>query len=88
MLRKSHTVQPIFIVSQDERFFYFLFGLGIRTYPQAWLDKTCGTHNQLIPSKRKEGVEIINNNLISLLNASEYETVKDVVDGGSLWECI
>jgi hypothetical protein len=60
----------------------------IRTYPQAWMDKTCGTHNhQLIPSKRKEAVEIINNNLISLLNASEYETVNDVVDGVILWKC-
>ncbi len=59
----------------------------IRTYPQAWLDKTCGTHNQLIPSQRKEAVEMINNNLISLLNASEYEAVKDVVDGVILWKC-
>jgi hypothetical protein len=59
----------------------------IQTYPQAWLDKTCGTHNQLVPSDRKEATEIINNNLISLLNASEYETVKDVVDGVILWKC-
>lgn len=59
----------------------------IRTYPQVWLDKTCGTHNQLILSERKEAVEVINNNLISLLNAYEYKTVNDVVDGVILWKC-
>ena len=73
MLRKKHTVQPILLLAKIKIVIYFLFGLGIRTYPQAWLDKTCGTHNQLIPSKRNEAVEIINNNLISLLNASEDE---------------
>jgi hypothetical protein len=59
----------------------------IQTYPQAWLDKTCSVYSQLIPSNRKEAVEIINNNLISLLNATEYETVKNVVDGVVLWKC-
>jgi len=42
----------------------------IRTYPQAWVDKTCSAHSQFIPSNRKEAVEIINNNLISLLNST------------------
>lgn len=58
----------------------------IRTYPQAWVDKTCSAHSQLIPSNRKEAVEIINY-LISLLNAYEYKTVNDVVDGVILWKC-
>jgi hypothetical protein len=59
----------------------------IRTYPQVWLDKTCGAHYQLISSKRKKAVEIINSNLISLLNASEYGSVNYAVDGVVLWKC-
>ncbi|MEY3123265.1 MAG: hypothetical protein RI993_2090 [Pseudomonadota bacterium] len=59
----------------------------IRTYPQIWVDKTCGNQSEFIRSDRKKAVEIINNNLTSLLNAYEYKTVSDVVDGIILWKC-
>ncbi len=59
----------------------------ISTYPQIWVDKTCSNQSELISSDRKKAVEIINNNFISLLNAYEYKTVNDVVDGIILWKC-
>lgn len=62
-------------------------GHRIKTYPQIWQDKTCNTRNRFISSDEKKTVSLINQNLISLLNASKYETINDVVDGAILWEC-
>lgn len=59
----------------------------VKTYPQVWKDKNCHTYNRLISSDTEEATRLINDGLISLLNAYDYETVKDVVDGVILWEC-
>ncbi|WP_090694674.1 hypothetical protein [Nitrosomonas sp. Nm34] len=59
----------------------------IKSYPQIWLDKECSIQNRLISSDEQETVSLINHNLISLLNASKYETVNDIVDGVIIWEC-
>ena len=62
-------------------------GHRTKSYPQIWLDKACHTQNRLISSDEHETVRLINHNLISLLNASKYEAVNDVVDGVIFWEC-
>ncbi|MCO6428233.1 hypothetical protein [Nitrosomonas communis] len=62
-------------------------GRKIRTYPQIWVDKTCNTRNRFISSDEQETIRLINRRLISLLNASEYETVSGIVDGVIFWEC-
>lgn len=59
----------------------------VKTYPQVWKDKNCHTYNLLISSDTEEATRLINDGLISLLNAYDYETVKSVVDGVILWEC-
>ncbi|UVS60030.1 MULTISPECIES: hypothetical protein [Nitrosomonas] len=55
--------------------------------PANLLNKECSIQNRLISSDEQETVSLINHNLISLLNASKYETVNDVVDGVIIWEC-
>ncbi|SDY95864.1 hypothetical protein [Nitrosomonas sp. Nm58] len=62
-------------------------GHRIKSYPQIWLDRTCDTHNRFISSSEQETARLINRSLISLLNASEYETVSSIVDGVIFWEC-
>ncbi|SDZ07335.1 hypothetical protein [Nitrosomonas sp. Nm58] len=62
-------------------------GHRIKSYPQIWLNKECSFQNGLISSDQQRTVSLINHNLISLINASKYETVNDVVDGVILWEC-
>ncbi|SFN11219.1 hypothetical protein [Nitrosomonas communis] len=60
---------------------------NIKTYPQIWLDKTCNTRNRFIASDEVVAIGIINNKLISLLNASEFKMANDIVDEVVLWEC-
>lgn len=63
-------------------------GHRIKSYPQIWLDKGCNIQSSvIISSDEQQTVSLINHNLISLLNASKYETVNDVVDGVILWKC-
>ncbi|MCQ8063997.1 hypothetical protein NP303_24850 [Salmonella enterica] len=59
----------------------------VKTYPQIWTDKNCHADKRLISSVSEEATKLINDSLISLLNAYDYETVKGVVDGVILWEC-
>jgi uncharacterized iron-regulated protein len=62
-------------------------GYRIKTYPQIWLDKECNIQNGMVSFDEQETVRLINHNLISLLNASKYEAVNDIVDGVIIWEC-
>ena len=62
-------------------------GHRIRTYPQIWLDRVCNTRKQLISSDEEKATRLINNELISLLNAFEFKSVNDVVDGVVIWQC-
>lgn len=59
----------------------------VKTYPQVWKNKNCHADKRLISSDTEEAARLINDGLISLLNAYDYETVKSVVDGVILWEC-
>ena len=56
-------------------------GHRIKTYPQIWQDKIYNAQDRLISSDEQKTVSLLNRNLISLFNASKYETVNDVVDG-------
>jgi len=67
-------------------------GYNIKTYPQIWLDKSCSPPKQLknrfIPAEKPEALALLNDHFISLLNAFNYESAIDVVDGVIVWECI
>lgn len=62
-------------------------GYQVRTFPQAWQEKTCNSHNRLLPPDSIDAVNLINSSIISLLNAYEYKALDGVVDGVVLWEC-
>ena len=62
-------------------------GHDIKTYPQHWTERTCNTRNRLIPVDQPEAVELLNNNLFALLNASKPKAAINIIDGIILWEC-
>lgn len=60
---------------------------NIKTYPQHWVDRSCNTRNRLIPADQPEAVELLNNDLFALLNASKPKAGINIIDGIILWEC-
>ena len=62
-------------------------GHDIKTYPQHWTERTCNTRYRLIPADQPEAVELLNNNLFALLNASKPKAGINIIDGIILWKC-
>ena len=63
----------------------------IKTYPQIWQkasrDKQCQRTSRYVSGDTHEALTLLNNSLISLMNAFPANTVTDVVDGFVVWEC-
>lgn len=62
-------------------------GHNVKSYPQVWQDRACSSRNRLISADQPEAIELLNNDLFALLNASKPKTATDVIDGIILWEC-
>ncbi len=66
-------------------------GFRVRTYPQVWTTKKCPAQksfqNRLIPANTAEGLQLLNNKLVSLMNAYDFKTATGVINGFVLWEC-
>jgi|CXWL01.1.fsa_nt_gi uncharacterized iron-regulated protein len=62
-------------------------GFNVKSYPQHWVDRSCNTRNRLIPVDQPEAVELLNNDLFALLNASKPKAAINIIDGIVLWEC-
>ncbi len=66
-------------------------GFRVNTYPQAWATEKCaaqkGFRNRFIQAKTSEALTLLNDSLISLINAFDFKTTKGVIDGFVLWEC-
>jgi len=66
-------------------------GYHVKSYPQRWENKNCDHPKHLqsryIKAADPEALVLLNDSLISLLNAFKYKTAVNVVDGIILWEC-
>ncbi len=62
-------------------------GYDINTYPQIWTDTTCNDQNRFISADKPEALKLLNKSIVSVLNAFEYKTAENVIDGVILWEC-
>lgn len=62
-------------------------GHNIKTYPQLWAERSCNSYSRFISTDNPEALRLVNNNLISLLNAFKTDTAINTVDGIILWEC-
>lgn len=63
----------------------------VRSFPQRWLPEQCagngGRKSRFVSAASPEALTILNDSLISLINARPHASVQGVVDGFILWEC-
>jgi hypothetical protein len=66
-------------------------GFPVRSFPQRWLPEQCGNdeHRQqrFINADSQEALTILNESLMSLINARPHQSARGVVDGFVIWEC-
>ena len=66
-------------------------GFRVKSYPQRWLPEKCeseqGRASRFVKPTDPEALTILNESLISLLNARPHQSAIDAVDGFVVWEC-
>lgn len=66
-------------------------GLIVRTFPQRWIPDQCGAgesrYARYVGPDSPEALAILNESMMSLINAKPHESAQGVVDGFVLWEC-
>lgn len=61
-------------------------GENVRSYSQLWAGD-CASQARFIEPDSPEALGLLNQHLISLLNAFDYQTARGVADGIIAWEC-
>ena len=63
----------------------------VKSFPQRWIPDQCPNnarrYYRFVDVDSPEAVTILNESLMSLINAKPHKTAKGVVDGFVLWEC-
>jgi len=66
-------------------------GFNVRSFPQRWIPDQCGEgesrYQRFVSAYAPEALTILNDSLMSLINAKPHESAQGVVDGFILWEC-
>jgi len=66
-------------------------GFHVRSFPQRWLPEQCpdngGRKSRFVSADSPKALTILNDSLISLINARPHASAQGVVDGFILWEC-
>lgn len=66
-------------------------GLIVRSFPQRWIPDQCGAgesrYARYVGPDSPEALAILNESMMSLINARPHESAQGVVDGFVLWEC-
>jgi hypothetical protein len=66
-------------------------GFRVRSFPQRWMPDQCGAgesrYRHFVSNDSQEALGILNESLMSLINAKPHESANGVVDGFILWEC-
>jgi hypothetical protein len=66
-------------------------GFQVNSFPQRWLPEQCGNGEdrdlRFVNADSQEALTILNESLMSLINAKPHQSAQGVVDGFLLWEC-
>jgi hypothetical protein len=66
-------------------------GFYVRSFPQRWMPDHCeaggSRYQRFVSADAPEALTILNDSLISLINARPHESAQGVIDGLILWEC-
>ncbi|MGJ0484388.1 MAG: hypothetical protein ACR65R_07625 [Methylomicrobium sp.] len=66
-------------------------GFRVRSFPQRWIPDHCrageNRNQRFISTDMPEALTILNDSLMSLINAKPHESTRGVVDGFILWKC-
>jgi hypothetical protein len=66
-------------------------GFRVKSFPQRWIPDRCGAgesrYQRLVNANAPEALDILNDSLMSLINAKPHESAQGVIDGLILWEC-
>jgi hypothetical protein len=66
-------------------------GFNVKSYPQRWIPDQCevgeSRHQRFIGADSPEALAVLNDSLMSLINAKPHESAQGVIDGLILWEC-
>ena len=66
-------------------------GLKINSFPQRWIPDNCKINgarvSRFVRADSPEAITLLNESLMSLINATPPNTVKGIVDGFVVWEC-
>jgi hypothetical protein len=66
-------------------------GFRVKSYPQRWLPEKCeneqGRTGRYVRADNSEALPILNDSLMSLINAKPHRSTRGVIDGFVVWEC-
>jgi hypothetical protein len=66
-------------------------GFAVRSFPQRWMPDQCGAgesrQQRLVNADTPKALTILNDSLMSLINAKPHKSAQGVIDGLILWEC-
>jgi uncharacterized iron-regulated protein len=66
-------------------------GFRVRSFPQRWIPDQCGAgesrYRHFVSADAPEALSVLNDSLMSLINAKPHESAQGVIDGLILWEC-
>lgn len=66
-------------------------GFRVRSFPQRWLPERCpgnnGRKSRFVSADSPEALTILNDSLMSLINAKPHASANGVVGDFILWEC-
>lgn len=64
-------------------------GFRVKSYPQRWLPDKCETSkvSRYVSADDREALSILNESLMSLINAKPHRSTGGVIDGFVVWEC-
>jgi hypothetical protein len=66
-------------------------GFHVRSFPQRWIPDQCGAgesrNQRFVSTDAPEALSILNDSLMSLINAKQHTSAQNAVDGLILWEC-